>query len=126
MKVRAGALLGFSALLLIVPVVAGAWTMHNHLVKASPAIDGTIKAPPTEVRLWFAEKPERGVSNIRVIAAADSAVVAVGSVKATDDSLSLAAPVSGAMTPGAYLVVYRTAGADGHAIRGRYTFTLNP
>ena len=46
------------------------------------------------------------------------------STPAADDPLSIAADPAQPLGPGKYLVVWRTAGDDGHAVRGRYAFTV--
>lgn len=112
------------AALAALPLFAGGWLFHSHLTKALPGINAEVAAP-TEVRLWFSEKPEVGLSSIKLLAA-DSSAVAVGAAKATDDTLSFVVPVTGAMKPGRYTVQYRTAGKDGHPVRGRYGFTVKP
>jgi methionine-rich copper-binding protein CopC len=102
-----------------------AWAFHAVLVKAVPAVDGTVIAAPTELTLWFNERPDASLSNIRLIAP-DSSVVLVGGTHATADSMSVMTTVRGPMTPGKYTVTYRTAGPDGHVMRGKYQFTYQP
>lgn len=102
-----------------------AWAFHTVLVKAVPAIDGTVTAAPTELTLWFNERPDASLSNIRLLAP-DSSVVLVGGTHATADSLALMTTVRGPMTAGKYTVTYRTAGPDGHVMRGKYQFTYQP
>src|ERR1041384_6324765 len=111
-------------LLATVGVTSLAWALHTVLVKAPPAIDGTVTAPPTDLTLWFNERPDLSLSNIR-LRAPDSTYVELGAVKAGTDSTALTAPVHGTMKPGKYTVLYRTAGDDGHVMRGSYSFTLH-
>lgn len=115
-------LLRLAAVTLLVAGTAGFGFFHNKLVKSTPAKDAVVAAPK-EIRLWFAEKAEAGLSSITV-AGTDSSKVATGKVKATDDPLSIAVDVTGAMKPGGYVVRWRTAGADGHVIRGSFPFTV--
>ena len=102
-----------------------AWAFHAVLVKAVPAIDGTVTAAPTELTLWFNERPDASLSNIRLLAP-DSSVILVGGAHGTADSMALMTVVRGPMTPGKYTVTYRTAGPDGHVMRGKYQFTYQP
>jgi copper resistance protein C len=102
-----------------------AWAFHAVLVKAVPAVDGTVTAAPTELTLWFNERPDASLSNIRLIAP-DSTVILVGGTHATADSMAVMTVVRGPMTPGKYTVTYRTAGPDGHVMRGSYKFTYQP
>ena len=113
------------ALLASLAVTTFAWALHTVLVKATPAIDGTVKTAPAELTLWFNEHPDLALSNIR-LRAPDSSMVELGAVKAGTDSTALAVPVRGTLKPGKYTVLYRTAGDDGHVMRGSYSFTFQP
>lgn len=109
-----------AATIAVVPVPAFGW--HNHLTKSVPAADSAVAAPK-EIRLWFAEQVNPKFSSISLLKA-DSSKVEIGKVAATDDPKSLAAPVTSTLSAGGYIVVWRTAGDDGHAVRGRYAFTV--
>lgn len=96
---------------------------HNRLVKAEPAVDSTVAKSPSQVRLWFKEPPEVAVSSIKVADAA-AKTVPTGEVKATEDKLSIAVSVTSPLPAGKYTVTWKTAGADGHVIRGSFGFTV--
>jgi len=113
------------ALIATVATASLAWALHTTLVKAIPAIDGTITTAPTELTLWFNERPDVSLSNI-VLQGADSVKIETSGTRAAGDSLALTALVRGTMKPGKYTVLYRTAGSDGHVMRGKYQFTLQP
>jgi len=106
----------------VVVTLSGFGWFHNSLKKSLPADKSTVTAPK-EIRLWFAEKPEPNLSSITLLTA-DSTAVATSKVRKTDDPLSIAVDVTGAMAPGGYIVRWRTAGDDGHVIRGSYRFTV--
>ena len=108
-----------------VAVTGLAWAFHAVLVKAIPAVDATVAVAPTELTLWFNERPDASLSNIRLIAP-DSTVVLVGGAHTTADSMAVMTVVRGPMSPGKYTVTYRTAGPDGHVMRGKYQFTYQP
>jgi methionine-rich copper-binding protein CopC len=108
------AMLGF-------PVVA---PFHTELKSSSPAKDEVLRTAPREIRLTFTARPEVALSDIKVSTAAGAAV-AMGKAVRGRDSLSVVAPVQGAMPDGAYTVSWRTAGKDGHAIRGRFGFSVS-
>jgi methionine-rich copper-binding protein CopC len=108
-----------------VAVTTFAWALHTVLVKATPAIDGTVATTPASLTLWFNEHPDVSLSNIR-LRAADSSMVELGAVKPGTDSTALTVPVHGALKAGKYTVLYRTAGDDGHVMRGSYSFTFQP
>jgi methionine-rich copper-binding protein CopC len=113
------------AILATLVVASLAWAAHTTLTKALPAIDGTVTAAPTELTLWFNERPDVALSNIR-LQAPDSTMITLSSTTAGPDTLSLKALVRGTIAPGKYTVLYRTAGNDGHVMRGKYQFTLQP
>lgn len=98
---------------------------HNRLVKAVPAVNDTVKASPTLVRLWFKEAADIGLSSIKV-SDAHGVQASVGAVKGTDEPVSIVAAVPEALAPGTYTVTWKTASKDGHVVRGAYTFTLRP
>ena len=107
--------------LIVLP--GAALAVHAHLTGSFPGKDEVVAEAPTEIRLTFSEKVELAISSIKVLGA-DSAEVRMGKAARTDDTLTIAAPVLGALAPGEYAVVWRTASRDGHPIRGRYTFTV--
>lgn len=111
--------------LLALALVLSAWTTdirHNRLTKSEPAADSTVAAH-REIRLWFSERPAPRLSSI-ILQAADSSRIALGTVRATDDPLSITAPVDGALRTGQYAVTWRTASSDGHVVRGRFVFRV--
>lgn len=113
------------ALLASAAITSLAWALHTVLVKARPAIDGIVKTAPVDLTLWFNERPDLTLSNLR-LRAPDSSLVELGAVKAGTDSTAITVPVRGTMKPGKYTVLYRTAGDDGHVMRGSYSFTFQP
>jgi methionine-rich copper-binding protein CopC len=98
---------------------------HNHLVKSSPAAGEALKASPAEVRLWFNEPPEIPFTSVTLLTSDSTKIVTIKAVR-TDDSMAVAAPLATPLKPGGYLVTWRTAGSDGHAIRGTYGFSIAP
>lgn len=96
---------------------------HNRLVKAEPGVDATVAKAPSQIRLWFKEPPELAVSTIKLTDGAANPVP-TGEVKATDDKLSVAVAVTATLPPGKYTVTWKTAGTDGHVIKGSFGFTV--
>ena len=72
---------------------------------------------------WFAEKVQPQFSSISLLTA-DSTKVEIGKAHGTDDPLSIAADLTKALAAGKYTVVWRSAGDDGHAVRGKFAFTV--
>jgi methionine-rich copper-binding protein CopC len=114
----------------MLPALAGSalftGVLHNHLVKSDPAAGATIPQAPTAIRLWFAERPEIAFTSVTLMKG-DSTRIATIRAVATDDSMSVAAPLTGPpLPPGDYLVGWRTASTDGHAVRGTFGFSISP
>lgn len=103
----------------------GTGMFHNHLVKSSPSAGEQLAASPKEVRLWFNERPEIAFTSVTLLTADSVKLVTIKAV-ATEDSMAVAAPIATALTAGTYLVTWRTASRDGHAIRGTYRFSIAP
>jgi hypothetical protein len=104
---------------------APAVAFHNHLTRSVPRADEVLVRAPTTIRLWFSERPTPAFSSITLLAA-DSTRIPTSKPRATDDTLSIESDVQGPLAAGAYQVVWRTAGKDGHAVRGKYRFTIKP
>ena len=98
-------------------------TLHLALEKSAPAADEVVTSPP-EIRLWFTQAPQRGVTTIR---AADptGGAVALGDVQEDRaDPKVISAPVRGVLAPGRYTVEWRTMAADGHVVGGEFAFAV--
>ena len=75
----------------VVLILPSAFAMHLHLVKSTPKEGEVVTIVPTQVRLWFSQKPEAALTSIRLLRE-DSSAINLGKVARTDDSLSVAAP----------------------------------
>jgi len=105
----------------------GASLVHNHLVKSSPSEGDSLRAAPVEIKLWFSERPEVAFTSATLIRGnADSTRIGPLKAAATDDTLAVKVAVPATLEPGTYVVAWRTASRDGHAIRGRFRFTVAP
>jgi copper transport protein len=97
---------------------------HAHLLRSTPAANATVTSLPTNLALWFSEKPE---VEFTVITLADSAGVAVNLGKvASLPSNGITVPILGGLRSGTYTVTWRTAASDGHATSGTYKFSIAP
>jgi methionine-rich copper-binding protein CopC len=99
--------------------------VHNHLVKSSPAADEKLAASPQSIRLWFNERPEVPFTSVTILRA-DSTKLATIKAVATDDSMAVSAPLATPLGAGSYVIIWRTASRDGHAIRGSFGFSIAP
>jgi methionine-rich copper-binding protein CopC len=98
---------------------------HTRLVKASPADKDTLTVAPTSLKLWYNEKVELPAMSLK-LAGTSGAAVTLGAV--TRDSVnavtSVVAPITGKLAPDTYTVSWSLAGADGHPVKGTYSFVL--
>jgi methionine-rich copper-binding protein CopC len=97
--------------------------VHLALARSAPAADEMV-ASPREIRLWFTQAPQKGITTIRLANAAGKSV-ALGSI-GTDpaDAKVAMAAVQGMLSPGRYLVTWRTMAVDSHVVGGEFPFTV--
>ncbi|MDT8340484.1 MAG: copper resistance protein CopC [Longimicrobiales bacterium] len=107
----------------VVPGSAGDAEFHLRLDRSAPEADATLPSP-SEIRLWFSQAPQASATSLRLIR--DGRPVAgVGELKADEkDGSIFAAPVTGTLPDGRYTVAWRTMAADGHVVRGEFSFTV--
>lgn len=110
------------ALLTLVPAPALA---HGGLRRSIPAKDAHLAIVPRELRLTFSEPSELSFSAVE-LRAPDGKSVPLGElVRAAGDPNTLVAAITGPLfAAGTYTVVWRTAGADGHPVRGQFEFVI--
>jgi methionine-rich copper-binding protein CopC len=99
--------------------------LHTHLVKAEPGVEAVVNQAPKRLRLWFSEAPEVALSSATLLKP-DNTPVATVKLGPTEDSLAVGGPITVDLAPGKYVVLWRTGSRDGHAVRGRYSFTYDP
>lgn len=110
--------LGLALALPAAPALAPA-----RLLEATPAIDSSITASPTEVRLIFSARIEPRFSGFK-ITRADGEKVFMGQPVVQDREM--AAAISTPLEPGAYRVEWHLLSADGHEVQGDFTFEVRP
>lgn len=111
--------LGLSSVLTMVPAVAVA---HDGLQRSSPAKDAVLTSGPAALRLTFSNPPNLRFARVQLL---DSANVEVGlGALGVDSVRTLVAPIANPLPPGRYTVVWQIAGADGHPVRGRFSFAV--
>jgi putative copper export protein/methionine-rich copper-binding protein CopC len=111
------------AVLALVPASAYA---HGALQRSAPAKGAHLSEAPRELRLTFNEAVELAVARLQLLAP-DSAAVDLGPLAlAADSARVLVAPIRGGLVAGTYTVAWQVAGADGHPVRGTYTFVIAP
>ena len=111
-----------SLLTLIAAGTVAGGAFHAELKSSMPAKNSTGPSP-AKVTLTFTEDVNVTVSAISILRS-DSMEVAKLVVKATSDAATIEGAVTKSLNPGKYLIRYRTASADGHAVRGTFGFTV--
>ena len=98
---------------------------HPKLLSAVPAVNSHVAAVPAAVRLTFQEPLEPALSKITVVHAGQHNVTLSAVAADSADRKTLVASLKTPMGPGVYSVTWQAAGADGHPMRGTYTFTVD-
>jgi putative copper export protein/methionine-rich copper-binding protein CopC len=110
-----------AAVLVGVPTAAHA---HTRLSRSSPAAGDRLREAPAAVRLWFSGRAELAFTRVRLLGP-DGRDVSLGTVARLDSSMSaFTIPVRAVLPAGTYTVVWQTTAADGHPVRGRFSFTV--
>ena len=118
--------LAIRAVVLTVAIAAPLYALaHPKLLSAVPAANSHVMAVPGTLRLTFQEGLEPALSRITVVHAGMHTVT-MGAVMADSaDNKTLVAALKTPMGTGAYTVTWQAGGADGHPMRGSYTFTVD-
>ncbi len=103
---------------------ASAWA-HAALLKTTPQASGTVNGSPARVTLSYDEAVEPRFAIISVTNAAGDQEIAGSPRALPTDSKTLAVALHH-LDPGWYLVYWRVISADGHPVRGAFTFAVGP
>jgi len=110
------------AVALVAP--AGAWA-HAALLATSPPATTVVSTPPTQVTLRYSEAVEPRFAIVSVTDAAGHQHTAGRPHRSPSNPDELVQPVDH-LDQGWYLVFWRVISADGHPVRGAYTFAVGP
>ena len=119
---RAGLLALVAAAALALP--AAAWA-HAALLRTTPEPSRTINRAPTEVRLTYSEPVEPRFAIVSVTDAEGRQVTSGKPAAAPTAAQTLVTPLR-RVPEGWYLVFWRVISADGHPVRGAFTFAVGP
>ena len=86
---------------------------HTHLVRATPAVDGTVRAAPSEVTL-------RSV----LVRDSDGKQVDKGNAQLDKSDRRIMRVALPPLMPGVYKVEWRAVSADTHKVEGDFTFRV--
>jgi copper transport protein len=119
---RAGLLALVVATALALP--AAAWA-HAALLRTTPEPSRTINRAPPEVRLTYSEPVEPRFAIVSVTDAQGRQVTSGKPAAAVGAAQTLVTPLK-RVPEGWYLVFWRVISADGHPVRGAFTFAVGP
>ena len=121
MSVRGlGATVALTALLLGAGV---AWS-HAFLERAEPRVGSTVKAAPSQVRVWFSEALEPAFSTPEVVNQSGDRVDRGPAQVDTASRALLHVPLK-PLGPGTYRVKWRVLSVDTHVTEGDFTFRVS-
>jgi copper resistance protein C len=115
------------ALLGLAPILAGAAARHLKLIRSEPAANTALAISPTQVKLWFTQRPELTVTSIKLKSGTGATAVerALAPLsRAAANGAPIVAPVGAALAAGHYEVVWRTMARDGHVLNGVIPFDV--
>jgi len=103
---------------------ASAWA-HAALLHTVPTPSGTVNAAPPAVRLTYSEPIEPRFAIVSVTDATGKQVTSGAPASAPVAPQTLVTPLK-RVPEGWYLVFWRVISADGHPVRGAFTFAVGP
>ena len=118
--------LSLSALALVVAVQALSGldrALHFGLARSAP-LDGSTVASLSEVHLWFTEEPDPGTVSVQILNASGEAAHAGDLTEDPEDGKQFSVAILHGLAEGSYSVAWRGMGADGHVVRGEFTFAV--
>ena len=122
MKVTRPMLVAAASISLVMAGASQAWA-HAELKQASPAVDSTVSAAPTEIKLNFSERLETAFTAVIVRNAVGKRVdKADGQIDKADRTVLRASlqPLSA----GTYIVEWRALSTDTHRSEGAFVFRV--
>ncbi len=106
-------------------VLPGAAWAHAALLRTIPSASQTVNTPPKELRLTYSEAVEPRFAIVSVTDAEAHQQTAGPPRRSATDVDTLVVPLE-KLDEGWYLVWWRVISADGHPVRGAFTFAVGP
>ena len=112
----------------VLSVIAAAVRVEAHafLLREEPRVGDKVNKAPTEVRVWFSETVQAGVSSIKVFDVSGKQVDKKDTHSDRTNRAALCVSLILALTPGAYKVVWHVTSADTHITDGNFHFEIIP
>ena len=121
--VRPNALVGTLLASVLLAAVAGA-AVHLALSKSEPANAATVAKPPAAITLWFTQRPNIKLTRL-VLTHGPSDTIKTGAPAAVDTAgKQVRFAVGSVLAQGKYQVNWRTLARDGHAVAGKFAFSV--
>ena len=98
---------------------------HAFLDHSEPRVGATVRAAPTELKLWFTEEIEPAFSTVKVLDAQGMRVDKADARVDRADRALLRVSLE-ALGPGVYTVVWRVVSVDTHVTAGDFAFHVGP
>lgn len=95
---------------------------HVTVLKTFPADGASLTRTPERVHVWFNQAPSARLSRLDL--RGPSGDVPLGKVEVDAGERSVSAAIPEPLPPGGYEVTWRTAGDDGHVMRGTFKFSI--
>jgi methionine-rich copper-binding protein CopC len=99
---------------------------HAFLVRAEPRVGSKVNKVPTEVRIWFSETVQAGMSSIQVFDVSGKQVDKKDTHLGRANRAVLCISLLPALVPGSYKVVWRVTSKDTHVTDGNFHFEIVP
>lgn len=116
------AIAGTSLLVALGVLAASPLLAHLAVSKTAPANGATLEKAPGQVQVWFTQPPSERVSQLELHG--PGGAISLGEVQVNRDERTISAAVPASLDPGGYEVRWRTAGNDGHVMRGTFSFSV--
>jgi methionine-rich copper-binding protein CopC len=97
---------------------------HLAVVRTMPANASSVTESPGRVQVWFNQQPLPRVSRLEL--RGPEGVVPLDGLEVSSDDRSISAAIAAPLVPGEYEVTWRSAGDDGHVVRGTFRFFYQP
>jgi len=112
-------------LLFALALPTGRASAHPRLLRAVPVPESRLATAPREITLTFHEAVVIGLCRLTLLDATRHVVSLDSTRAAMRDAKTVTAKILGPMRPGRYTVKWQVGGADGHPVRGEFSFVVD-
>lgn len=110
------------ALALLALLLARPASAHTGLQSASPGDGDSLSVAPETLRLTFFGAVDLPLASVRLVGPDGAEVGLAPLERASDSERVILARIAGPLRAGPHMVHWQIVGADGHPVRGEYTF----